>query len=127
MSKHGMKRLWAAAFLLTAAIIITGSGYNRIKTRTSDTENSKIPPSSKEAVLNLETRGKNKIQAGNRETMNRLAVTENGSIIFSMEKDRRKTRRILKNGISQAHIKTSSWLTFPISMHFWSIMRPGIT
>ena len=86
MSKHGMKRLWAAAFLLTAAIIITGSGYNRIKTRTSDTENSKIPPSSKEAVLNLETRGKNKIQAGNRETMNRLAVTENGSIIFAMEK-----------------------------------------
>lgn len=86
MSKHGMKRLWAAVFLLTAAIIITGSGYNRIKTRTSDTENSKIPPSSKEAVLNLETRGKNKIQAGNRETMNRLAVTENGSIIFAMEK-----------------------------------------
>ena len=40
-------------------------------------ENGKIPPSSKEAVLNLETRGKNKIQAGNRETMNRLAVTEN--------------------------------------------------
>lgn len=127
MSKHGMKRLWAAAFLLTAAIIITGSGYNRIKTRTSDTENSKIPPSSKEAVLNLETRGKNKIQAGNRETMNRLAVTENGRYNISMEKDRRKTRRILKNGISQAHIKTSSWLTFPISMHFWSIMRPGIT
>lgn len=122
-----MKRLWAAAFLLTAAIIITGSGYNRIKTRTSDTENSKIPPSSKEAVLNLETRGKNKIQAGNRETMNRLAVTENGSIIFAMEKDCQKTRRILKNGISQARIKTSSWLTFPISMHFWSIMRPGIT
>lgn len=57
-----------------------------MKTRAAETENSEIPLSSKEAVLNLENGDGKKIPAGNRENMNRLAVIENGNIVFAMEK-----------------------------------------
>lgn len=107
---YGMKRLLGSSIFADGNNHYRGS-YNRIKTRTSDMENGKILLLPKEAVLNLETRGKIKYRRET-ETMNRLAVTENGSIIFAMEKGRRKTGGFWRMVYPQARIKTSSWLTF---------------